>query len=191
MLFSYEVNLYEEAPYGGEKKILEMFKGTVEASDYLAAKRKSYAPIQVRVNAIRRDRGILVGMGDVRVKVSSDYQSGAVTMTPQEYQQCALRTVYPDLSTNERLGLCGLGLSGEVGEVTDLIKKFLYHRNGKPLDRDRLKDELGDALWYLFVLLDTVGLTFEDVIAANVVKLEGRHKNGFTPQYASDSHDSE
>jgi len=112
-------------------------------------------------------------------------------MTPQDYSKCALRTLYPDLTTNERLGLCGLGLSGEIGEVTDSLKKFLSHRNGKPLDRDKLKDELGDVLWYYAVLLDTLGLTFEDVMLANAIKCDLRHPNGFNPHYTSDSHASE
>jgi NTP pyrophosphatase (non-canonical NTP hydrolase) len=89
------------------------------------------------------------------------------------------------------LGLCSLGLSGEIGEVTDLLKKYLYHRNGKPLDTEKLKDELGDVLWYFFILLDTLGLSFEEVMIANAAKLEERHQSGFNPQYASDSHASE
>jgi len=113
------------------------------------------------------------------------------TITPSEYQGKALRTVYPDLTTRERLGLCGLGLSGELGEVTDLLKKFLYHRNGKPLDTEKLKDELGDVLWYFSVLCSTLDLTLEEVMHANIAKLEKRHANGFTPRYASDSQSSE
>lgn len=112
-------------------------------------------------------------------------------MTPQEYMQCALRTLYPDLTQSERLGLCGLGLSGEIGEVTDLLKKFLYHRNGKPLDVEKIRDELGDVLWYFAILLDTLGITFEEVMVTNAIKLEERHPNGFNPHYQSDSHASE
>ena len=112
-------------------------------------------------------------------------------MNTQEYKSEALRTLSPDLTINERLGLCGLGLSGEVGEVTDLLKKFLYHRNGRPLDSEKLRDELGDVLWYFFILLDTVGISFEEVLEANVAKCRARHPNGFTPRYASDSSSSE
>jgi len=108
-------------------------------------------------------------------------------MKPQEYQEKVLRTLYSDLSVNDRLGLCGLGLSGEIGEVTDMLKKHLYHRNGKPLDREKLKDELGDVLWYFSVLCSTLGFTLEDVMVANIAKNEKRHPNGFTPLYASDS----
>src|SRR5215469_14883580 len=108
-------------------------------------------------------------------------------MKPEDYQKAALRTLYPDLTTNERFGLCGLGLAGETGEVADMLKKHLYHRNGKPLDVNKLKDELGDVMWYFFVLLDTVGLSFEEVLEANVAKLLERHPDGFNPRYASDS----
>lgn len=39
------------------------------------------------------------------------------------------------------------GLSGEAGEVVELVKKHLYH--GKPLDPGKFHLELGDVLWYL------------------------------------------
>lgn len=112
-------------------------------------------------------------------------------MTPKEYQEKALRTLYSDLTTQERLGLCGLGLSGEVGEVTDLLKKHLYHRTGKALDVAKMCDELGDVLWYYSVLLSTLGLTFEEVMETNIAKMRLRHPDGFQPRYASDSHASE
>lgn len=112
-------------------------------------------------------------------------------MTPEEYQQHALRTLYPDMTIQERLGLCGLGMAGETGEVVDLLKKYLYHRNGKSLDISKLRDELGDVLWYFSILLSTLDLTFEDVMQASITKLEKRHMNGFQPRYSSDSHVSE
>jgi NTP pyrophosphatase (non-canonical NTP hydrolase) len=112
-------------------------------------------------------------------------------MKPKEYQEKALRTLYPDLTVNDLLGLCGLGLSGEIGEVVDMIKKHLYHRNGKPLSIEKMRDELGDVLWYFSILCSILGLTFEDVMEASIAKLEKRHPNGFTPLYVSDSHASE
>ena len=108
-------------------------------------------------------------------------------MTPNDYQTFALRTISADLTDRERLELCGLALSGEIGEVTDLLKKYLYHQSGKPLDMEKMKDELGDVLWHFAVLLSTLGLTFEEVIQANIAKLQARRPGGFTPQYPSDS----
>jgi NTP pyrophosphatase (non-canonical NTP hydrolase) len=112
-------------------------------------------------------------------------------MTPQEYQIEALRTIYSDLTYQERLSLCGLGLAGETGEIADILKKFLHHRNGKPLDIEKMKSELGDVLWYFSILLSTLGLTFEDVMQANADKLRARHPSGFVPRYKSDSGISE
>lgn len=108
-------------------------------------------------------------------------------MTPEQYTKEALRTLYPDLTVNERLSLCGLGLCGESGEIADILKKFLHHRNGKPLDVDKVKDELGDVLWYMVVLCDTLGFTMEDAMQANADKLNRRHPTGFNPRYESDS----
>ena len=108
-------------------------------------------------------------------------------MNTQEYQAAALRTIYPDLTCNERLSLAGLGLAGETGEVCDLLKKHLHHRNGKALDVAKVTDELGDIMWYFAVLCDTLGISIEDCLQANVAKLETRHANGFNPRYNSDS----
>ena len=45
-----------------------------------------------------------------------------------------------------------IGLAGEVGEVTELIKKSFCRVSGeigyKPLDRGRMVKELGDVMFY-------------------------------------------
>ena len=108
-------------------------------------------------------------------------------ITPTQYQREALRTLYPDLTERDILNLCGLGMNGEIGEVTDLLKKYLWHRNGKPLDVEKVKDEMGDVFWYISILLSTLGLTFEDVMQASTDKLRARHPDGFVSRYESDS----
>lgn len=53
-------------------------------------------------------------------------------MTPNNYQQAALRTAPKDLPPN-RLLLNGLmGLNGEAGEAIDILKKHLFQ--GHELD---------------------------------------------------------
>lgn len=39
------------------------------------------------------------------------------------------------------------GLSGEVGEFNDMIKKWIFHE--KDLDEEHLKKECGDIMWYI------------------------------------------
>lgn len=71
----------------------------------------------------------------------------------------------------------GLGLAGEAGEVVELIKKHCFH--GKPLDRENLRKELGDVLWYISAICTEVGLELGDVAEANIDKLFARYPNGY------------
>ena|SRR5436305_1174442 len=112
-------------------------------------------------------------------------------MNTAEYTEKALQTLRPDQTANERLSLCGLGMAGETGEIADLLKKYLHHRNGKPLSSEKIKDELGDVIWYAVVLADTLGFSLQDAMKANIAKLEARHPSGFVPNYGSDSGASE
>jgi NTP pyrophosphatase (non-canonical NTP hydrolase) len=80
----------------------------------------------------------------------------------------------------ELLILTALGIAGESGEIVDTIKKVLYHSH--ELNVPDLCKELGDLLWYMTLLSDTIGLTLNDVMQANVEKLHKRYPNGFDPQ---------
>jgi len=74
-----------------------------------------------------------------------------------------------------------MGLAGEAGEVVDLLKKILYH--GKLLDREKLKLELGDVLWYVADVARQYGIPLSEVRDGNVAKLTERFPKGhFTPE---------
>lgn len=45
-------------------------------------------------------------------------------MKINDYQDKALRTLNEDLTLNEKIVDCALGLAGEAGEVADDIKKW-------------------------------------------------------------------
>lgn len=74
---------------------------------------------------------------------------------------------------------CALGLTGEAGEVADLVKKSQYLKP-KPLTPESMQNELGDVLWYLTALADKFGLSLEDLIVSNVTKLEARHPDRYS-----------
>lgn len=95
------------------------------------------------------------------------------------YQQAALRTRNPALDDAGRLLDPACGLAEEAGEVLALVRKHVLV--GKALDRDRLRDELGDVLWCLAATADAAGLSLADVAAANLAKLSARHPQGFSP----------
>ncbi|OGY56975.1 MAG: hypothetical protein A2119_01155 [Candidatus Colwellbacteria bacterium GWA2_46_10] len=73
-----------------------------------------------------------------------------------------------------------LGLAGETGEVAEKIKKILRDKDGVVSDEDReeIKKELGDVLWYLSRLSAEMGLSLEDVAQSNIEKLFSRLERG-------------
>ena len=73
-----------------------------------------------------------------------------------------------------------LGLANEAGEVAGKIKKIFRDKGGviSDKDRDALKHELGDVLWYLTQICTELNLTLEEVATANLEKLFSRQARG-------------
>lgn len=67
-----------------------------------------------------------------------------------------------------------LGLAGEAGELLGEHKKWLRDGDSYKLFPDRVKEELGDLLWYLSNVASKHGLTLEDVAAHNLSKTQRR-----------------
>ena len=69
-----------------------------------------------------------------------------------------------------------LGLTNEAGEVAGKIKKIFRDKGGKISDEDReaLKHELGDVLWYLTQICTELDLTLQEVAETNIEKLFSR-----------------
>jgi NTP pyrophosphatase (non-canonical NTP hydrolase) len=70
-----------------------------------------------------------------------------------------------------------LGLAGEVGELNDMIKKWVFHE--KELDETHLKKELGDVMWYVAMMCQSMGWELDDVLQMNIDKLIARYPEGF------------
>lgn len=95
-----------------------------------------------------------------------------------QYQNLAIRTANSDLTYREKVSNFAMGLAGEAGETVDYLKKCLYH--GHYMDVDVVEKELGDVLWYVAVLADTIGLDLEDIAEKNIAKLKARYPDGFS-----------
>jgi len=101
-------------------------------------------------------------------------------MNLNEYQELAARTANTDLGLKDRLAMTGLGLVGETGECADLVKKHLFH--GHPLDKDKLAKELGDVLWYVAIMANSIGLGLDEIGDRNIAKLRARYPEGFSEE---------
>lgn len=73
-----------------------------------------------------------------------------------------------------------LGLVNEAGEVAGKIKKIFRDKGGVigEQEREALKQELGDVLWYLTQICTELGLSLEQVAEANLEKLFSRLARG-------------
>lgn len=113
-------------------------------------------------------------------------------MTGNEYQKLAMRT--NDHLSLYRLGkaiantdhvnidfggfvMASLGLSGEVGEFNDTMKKIIFHE--AEFDEEHLKKELGDICWYVAMMCESFGWKLEDIFQINIDKLKKRYPEGF------------
>jgi NTP pyrophosphatase (non-canonical NTP hydrolase) len=73
-----------------------------------------------------------------------------------------------------------LGLVNEAGEVAGKVKKIFRDKNGLIGEEDRqaLKGELGDVLWYLTQICTELDLSLAEVAEANLEKLFSRLERG-------------
>ena len=112
-------------------------------------------------------------------------------MTGNEYQKLAMRT--NDGESTYRISLsfakhddcydmggvvmATLGLSGEVGELNDMIKKWIFHDS--EMDITHAKKELGDIMWYVACMAQSFGWELDEIMSMNIEKLRKRYPDGF------------
>jgi NTP pyrophosphatase (non-canonical NTP hydrolase) len=80
-----------------------------------------------------------------------------------------------------------VGVSGEAGELLDAIKKcWIYN---KPLTKEvetNLREECGDALFYIQHICNVLNCTIDQLIDENIRKLTKRYPNGYSDSAALD-----
>ena len=111
-------------------------------------------------------------------------------MRANEYQNLAMRTndgkctvrlidacMYTGIDVGGMIN-ASYGLSGEVGELNDMIKKAIFHKH--QLNVEHVKKELGDILWYVAMMCHSFGIDLDEVMQMNIDKLKERYPNGFS-----------
>jgi len=81
-----------------------------------------------------------------------------------------------------------IGLSGEVGEFNEIVKKLIFH--GKEMNaevQDHMVKELGDIAWYFMNMCRAIGVDMDEVIEKNVDKLKKRYPGGEFDIYQSNN----
>ncbi|WP_283678824.1 nucleoside triphosphate pyrophosphohydrolase family protein [Lentilactobacillus sp. Marseille-Q4993] len=87
-----------------------------------------------------------------------------------EYQKAANKTL---MGKEQVLTNCALGLTGEAGAVSDLVRKYAFQ--SEKLDHDQMVQELGDVLWYLSQIAEWADIPFDEVANENIKRLKERY----------------
>ena len=100
-------------------------------------------------------------------------------MDANKYQELTKTTVKQSLlELTDDIPYYSLGLSGEAGEVANNIKKSIRdHKGDYNINKAKIKDELGDCLWYISRLGASLNLDLADIMQSNLNKLINRYGN--------------
>ncbi|MGH7158024.1 MAG: nucleoside triphosphate pyrophosphohydrolase family protein [Candidatus Saccharimonadales bacterium] len=103
-------------------------------------------------------------------------------MTFDDYQKQALTTAIPNPDPLMDKTIWAMGVAGEAGEVVEKWKKLVAYRGGKitPDDVHELSKELADVVWYVAVMANSLGLSFDSIMKQNLEKLASRKARGVT-----------
>src|SRR6266568_6467648 len=98
------------------------------------------------------------------------------------YQTLAMRTAKLFPTACENLVHAALGATSECGELSTTVKAHVVY--GTPIDGENVKEEIGDAMWYLALAAKSIGLTLSQCAKANIERLERRYPEKYTDQDA-------
>ncbi len=102
-------------------------------------------------------------------------------MDLNEYQRLCKKTAKQFENKEKEILTWGLGLTGEAGDVAGCIKKTFAHDNDQ---RQGIRENLGDALWYAAMICNFFNWDFNEVLEENISKLKKRYPEGFKIEHA-------
>ena len=86
----------------------------------------------------------------------------------------------PRFNQPQRVLTGAIGICSEGGELLDIVKKLIFQGKQPSAElRVKLKNELGDVMWYVQQILIGMDWTLNEVLAENTRKLSGRYPEGF------------
>ena len=106
----------------------------------------------------------------------SDGQKGVSDLPDRIYSNVPSDT---DMSLADAADLIHgiIGIATEAGELLELLRDTI---NGEPLDKVNVKEEVGDAKWYMAILARVAGFVWGEDERTNIAKLRARFPDRFT-----------
>ena len=88
----------------------------------------------------------------------------------------------------ERLLTAAIGINAEGGEFLEIVKKIAFQgKEFNAAEKEHLKVELGDVLWYVAQACIALDLSLDDILARNISKLSARYPEGHFNSYFSEN----
>jgi len=86
----------------------------------------------------------------------------------------------PRFNQPQRVLTGAIGICSEGGELLDIVKKLIFQGKQPSAElRVKLKNELGDVMWYVQQILIGMDWSLNEILAENTRKLSGRYPDGF------------
>ncbi len=92
------------------------------------------------------------------------------------YQQAASETSQLSLGGPQGAIAPMLGLASEAGSILNVYKKYLRDGIDLAANREFLRGELGDLLWYAAAVATACGLDLDDIAEANLRRTRDRYR---------------
>lgn len=106
----------------------------------------------------------------------SCFQYWGLSMTDLERYEAHVGRLFKRVDFATDLIHATLGVGSEAGEIQTTTKKHWAYR--AELDRENLLEELGDLLFYATALAQVLDFSLEQVLDANIEKLNKRYPSG-------------
>jgi len=99
------------------------------------------------------------------------------------YQQAASETSQLRLGGPQGAVAPMLGLASETGSILNVYKKYLRDGIDLAANREFLRGELGDLLWYAAAVATACGLDLDDIAEANLRRTRDRYRRHTDPEH--------
>lgn len=134
-----------------------------------------------RVRYLERKLRDVESLNDSLMKELANRQGALLQVVGNDadaYQRSVMRYAPSNIVNGSQRGFVygAIGLCGEAGEASELVKKFVYH--GHTLDYKHLAIELGDVLWYIAYTAYGLGYSLSNIMVMNQEKLAKRYPDG-------------
>jgi len=87
----------------------------------------------------------------------------------------SMKSTWKKSNDKDDLAHAIIGLSAESGELLDEYKKWRFYKDGRAFPQERLEDELGDVLYYVFAVCNELNVKPENIMFKNKNKLKERY----------------